>query len=361
MASTSRSDETHKKWHKDWSVAVEVSVERQGEVVLDDATAALLRAVAQTRSISAAARVLGISYRHAWMQIKKANDHAGQQLVSTATGGEHGGGTELTEYGQAALEVFERVQQDVRTAATKSLPKTLESIVETRPIVRLAAAISLQEAISQILSEYALVRPAVAVRAHYGASNELALLIEQGGACDLFIAASRDPIDQLAAKKLIRRGMRQVVARNGLAIVATADANVKLREITGLAKVQDSEIVVADPACPLGDFTKRLLQTAKAYDVLQERLVTVDNSRAVVAAMRVGKPRVGIIFSSDISNTVGLKTLLLLPPGSVEARYEAAVIASSQKNDDAKDLLRFLTSSVAEACFRRCGFVAGEG
>lgn len=360
MASSSRSVESRKKWHKDWSVAVQVSVERQGEVVLDDAAAALLRAVAQTRSISAAARVLGISYRHAWMQIKKANDHAGQQLVSTATGGERGGGTELTEYGQAALEVFQSVQQDVRTAAAKSLPRTLENIVETRPVVHLAAAISLQEAVSQILSEYALVRPTVAVRTHYGASNELAGLIEQSGACDLFIAASRDPIDQLTRKNLIRRGMRKVVAHNGLAIVATADANVKLREVREIAKVQNSEIVVADPACPLGDFTKRLLLAAKIYDVICERLVTVDNSRAVVAAMRVGKPRLGIIFSSDIGNTTGLKTLLLQPPGSLQARYEAAVIAGSQKNDDARDLLQFLTSGVAEACFRRCGFVVGK-
>jgi molybdenum ABC transporter molybdate-binding protein len=355
------SAESRRKWHKDWSVAVQVSVERRGQVVLDDTMAALLRAVDQTRSISAAARVLGISYRHAWMQIKKASDHAGQQLVHTATGGEHGGGTELTEYGRAAFEVFQRVQGEVRTAAAKSLPKTLENIVETRPVVRLAAAISLQEAISQILSEYELVQPTVVVRAHYGASNELALLIEQGGACDLFIAASREPIDQLAKANLIRRGMRKVVARNGLAIVATAEANVKLRTVSELAKIQDIEIVVADPACPLGDFTKQLLQTAKVDDALHERLTVVDNSRAVVAAMRAGKPRVGIIFSSDLDNAVGLKTLLLLPLKSMRARYEAAVIAGSQRNDEAKELLQFLTSHGAKACLRRCGFLVKEG
>jgi molybdate transport system substrate-binding protein len=360
MASSSRSAEARKKWHKDWSVAVQVSVERRGEVVLDDATAALLAAVAQTRSISAAARVLGISYRHAWMQIKKASIHAGQRLVSTATGGEQGGRTELTDYGQAALDVFQRVQQDVRAAAMKSLPQTLERLVETRPVVHLAAAISLQEALSQILSEYTLVRPTVTVRAHYGASNELALLIEQGSVCDLFVSASRDSIDQLVKKSLVRRGMRKVVARNGLAVVATADANVKLRTVAELAKVQELEIVVADPACPLGDFTKRLMQEAKIYDAVKTRLTTVDNSRAVVAGMKAGKPRVGIIFSSDLGNTANLKTLLLLPAKNVEARYEAAVIAGSQNNDEAKDLLRFLTSSAAEACFRRCGFVVGE-
>lgn len=361
MANSSRSAESHKKWHKDWSVGVQVSVERRGEVVLDDATAALLKAVGQTRSISAAARVLGISYRHAWLQIQRANDNAGQQLVSTATGGEHGGGTELTEYGQAALEVYQRVQQDVRAAAAKSLPKTLENFGETRPIIHLAAAISMQEAISQILSEYMLVRPTVTVRTHYGASNELASLIEQGGACDLFVAASREPIDQLAKSNLIRKGSRKVVANNGLAVIATTEVTAKIRDVTDLAKIQDVDFVVADPACPLGGFTRRLLQKAKAYDTLRERMATVDNSRAVVAAMRADKPRVGIIFSSDIGNAVGSKTLLLLPPKSLKARYEAAIIGTSQQSDEAKNLLKFLTSGTAETCFRRCGFVVGKG
>lgn len=361
MANSSRSAESHKKWHKDWSVAVQVSVERRGEVVLDDAAAALLRAIGQTRSISAAARVLGISYRHAWLQIQKASNHAGQELVSTATGGEHGGGTELTEYGHAALEVYQRVQHDVCSAATRSLPKVLENMVATRPVIHLAAAISLQEAISQILSEYALTQPTVAVRTHYGASNELASLIEQGGACDLFVSASRDPIDQLAKKNLIRRGTRKVVAGNGLAVVATSDVAVNIRQVTDLGKIHDAAIVVADPACPLGDFTQRMLQKAKVDNAVEDRLMMVGNSRAVVAAMRAGKSRIGIIFSSDLDNTAGLKTLLMLPPMSVKASYEAALIVDSPQFDEAKELLKFLTSSTAETCFRRCGFVVGKG
>ena len=110
-------------WGDDWSVGVDVRVERRGQAILDTRSAGLLDAVRQTNSISAAARLLGISYAHAWLVIRQADEAAGQSLIETAIGGRRGGGARLSPYGEAALTVFEKLRRDVGATAAKTLPR----------------------------------------------------------------------------------------------------------------------------------------------------------------------------------------------------------------------------------------------
>ncbi len=52
----------------------------------------LLRAVGRTRSISAAARALGMPYKRAWLLIDSLNQGFGRPVTETAIGGRGGGG-----------------------------------------------------------------------------------------------------------------------------------------------------------------------------------------------------------------------------------------------------------------------------
>lgn len=56
----------------------------------------LLEAIAETGSISAAASKMGVSYRRAWEKIHECEERLGVKLVDTQTGGEGGGGSQLT-------------------------------------------------------------------------------------------------------------------------------------------------------------------------------------------------------------------------------------------------------------------------
>jgi molybdate transport system regulatory protein len=71
-------------------------IEKEGQVVLSSWRVALLEAVAETGSISAAATKMNISYRRAWEKIQESEERLGQKLVETQTGGSGGGGSELT-------------------------------------------------------------------------------------------------------------------------------------------------------------------------------------------------------------------------------------------------------------------------
>lgn len=74
---------------------------------------ALLEAVREHRSISAAARELDMSYRRAWMLLDALNKSFKTPVVSTATGGKHGGGATLTATGEQIVELY----RDLETAA----------------------------------------------------------------------------------------------------------------------------------------------------------------------------------------------------------------------------------------------------
>ena len=88
-------------------------LEVEGEVVFSLWRADLLRAVAASGSISAAAEELQIPYRTAWQKIHEMETRLGKKLVETQTGGQHGGGARLTPAAEEYLERFERFAQDM--------------------------------------------------------------------------------------------------------------------------------------------------------------------------------------------------------------------------------------------------------
>ncbi|MBL8516274.1 MAG: winged helix-turn-helix domain-containing protein [Betaproteobacteria bacterium] len=70
----------------------------------------LLAAIEETGSISQAAKQLGMSYRRAWMLVDTMNRCFKAPLVSTATGGDHGGGARVTPFGRDVLARFHAMQ-----------------------------------------------------------------------------------------------------------------------------------------------------------------------------------------------------------------------------------------------------------
>jgi molybdate transport system regulatory protein len=88
-------------------------LEKNGRVTLSIWRVALLQAVAETGSISAAAGRVGVHYRTAWQKIHEMESRLGVQLVETQTGGRGGGGAKLTAAAEAYMERFNRMTAEV--------------------------------------------------------------------------------------------------------------------------------------------------------------------------------------------------------------------------------------------------------
>jgi molybdate transport system regulatory protein len=77
----------------------------------------LLAAIAETGSIAAAGRQLGMSYRRAWLLIDALNAMFAHPCVKTATGGSHGGGSVLTPFGRQLLAAYGQLVADTERLA----------------------------------------------------------------------------------------------------------------------------------------------------------------------------------------------------------------------------------------------------
>jgi molybdate transport system regulatory protein len=86
-----------------------------GEETLGGASRiALLAAIRDAGSITAAARRIGMSYKAAWDAVDTMNNLAGEPLVITASGGRGGGGTTLTPAALRLIETYRVVEREHR-------------------------------------------------------------------------------------------------------------------------------------------------------------------------------------------------------------------------------------------------------
>ncbi len=80
---------------------------RDGEFILSDGRARLIRRIKETKSISKAAKEMGMSYRHAWGVLHRIAENAGGDIVASSRGGKKGGETMLTPLGEEILTEYE--------------------------------------------------------------------------------------------------------------------------------------------------------------------------------------------------------------------------------------------------------------
>jgi molybdate transport system regulatory protein len=90
----------------------------------------LLEGIAQTGSISAAGKRMGMSYKRAWSLVQALNDGFGAPLVEASRGGAAQGGAHLTELGTDVLARYRAMQE-----------KTAEAIVADVAALRARIAV----------------------------------------------------------------------------------------------------------------------------------------------------------------------------------------------------------------------------
>lgn len=103
--------------------------------ILDSRMIALLQAIDQNGSINQAAKQVGLSYKGAWQIIERANNGSPKMLVSTAIGGNKGGGTCLTDAGRAFIDLYSRLEQQHRLFLTE-LNATLAADADTQLLLQ---------------------------------------------------------------------------------------------------------------------------------------------------------------------------------------------------------------------------------
>jgi molybdate transport system regulatory protein len=104
-----------------------VWLEKDGETYLGFGRMVLLERIREFGSISAAAKSMKMSYKHAWDLVDSMNRHGREPLVSTSKGGKGGGGASLTETGELALREYVALLDRFDTFLAKETSRLQES------------------------------------------------------------------------------------------------------------------------------------------------------------------------------------------------------------------------------------------
>ena len=103
---------------------LKIRITNDSEVVMGPGKADLLDAIDVCGSISSAARQMGMSYRRAWELVDVMNKCFKQPLVTLSTGGQRGGGAQLTDFGRFILKNY----RDLITKANLAVAVELDQI-----------------------------------------------------------------------------------------------------------------------------------------------------------------------------------------------------------------------------------------
>ena len=83
----------------------------------------LMELIAETGSISAAGRAMGMSYRRAWQLVEALNAAYKEPVVTTAIGGQKGGGARVTPHGRRLVAQFRAMEGKASAAIAAELKR----------------------------------------------------------------------------------------------------------------------------------------------------------------------------------------------------------------------------------------------
>jgi molybdate transport system substrate-binding protein len=252
--------------------------------------------------------------------------------------------------------LFRTLQDRMQQSAAHVVTRLVQAPPEEA--LHIAAAVSLEEVLGQLLVDFTLQQPLLRVRGVYGGSDELADQILAGAPVDVFLSADPRQIERLRDAGLTAPKSRMVLAENGLAVAGLAAwSDIKIRKPADLRRAGAVTFAMARPSCPLGGYTAAWLDSERLTENVLPHRVLVDNSRAVVSALRSGQAQLGIVCSSDALQLEGCRVLFTVRRLPVPFRYEGVLLRGRQTLNAGRQFLQFLTTRTARARFRRCGFL----
>lgn len=103
------------------SVQFRMRVYRYADIAVGPGKIALLEAIVEAGSITAAAQRLGMSYRRAWLLVDELNRSLREPAVESAAGGARGGGTLVTPTGLELIRCYRAIEARAHAAAADEI------------------------------------------------------------------------------------------------------------------------------------------------------------------------------------------------------------------------------------------------
>ena len=238
------------------------------------------------------------------------------------------------------------------------------------------AAASLTESLEEIKALYEEENPDVQVIYNFDSSGTLKTQIEEGADCDVFISASPKQMDQLDVRSgedinpdgldFVLEESRTDLLENKVVLAAAADDKPAAGSFDELAELlADGDVLLAmgNADVPVGQYTQKIL----AYYGLDEQQLAADgkitygsNVKEVTTQVSQGSVDCGVVYSTD-AFSAGLTVIDTATEEMCgQVIYPAAVLKTSEKQEEALAYLSFLRSEESLQIFEKIGFTPIE-
>ena len=226
------------------------------------------------------------------------------------------------------------------------------------------AAASLKTALDAVATDWQAKTGNTAVIAYAG-SPALARQIQAGAPADIFISASTQWMDVLAADDLILPDSRHDILGNTLVLVAhgrdapsvTIAPGFDLTRLLGAGKLSMAMV----DSVPAGQYGKQALETLGVWASVAPQVAQSENVRAALSLVALGEAPYGIVYASDAIADDGagdqVSVVGTFPADSHKPIvYPAAVVKGSAHAGAAAGFMAHLSSDAGDAIFAAQGF-----
>jgi molybdate transport system regulatory protein len=91
----------------------------------------LLEAIRDSGSLSQGARNIGMSYRRAWLLVESLRQSFREPVTVSSTGGKEGGGMMVTEFGDALIESYRRLERDLAALTARNFHAIIPTVTRS--------------------------------------------------------------------------------------------------------------------------------------------------------------------------------------------------------------------------------------
>lgn len=225
--------------------------------------------------------------------------------------------------------------------------------------VTVFAAASLKTALDQIAQDWSA-QTGTRVTLSYGGTPALARQIAEGAPADLFLSASKDWMDDLQGKGLIRPETRRDLLGNRLVLVAHGDAPPVTvdgsLDLPGLLDGGKLAMALVD-AVPAGQYGRQALTTLGLWAAVEPSVVQSENVRTALHLVALGEAPLGIVYASDAVAEPGVTVIGIFPEDSHQPIVFPAAL-TVEAGPDAMAFLDHLSGPAAQEVFQANGFLA---
>lgn len=224
--------------------------------------------------------------------------------------------------------------------------------------VMVFAAASMKTALDVVAADFTAAT-GDSVTISYAGSNALAQQIIAGAPADIFISASVEWMETVAAEDLVTRS-RNLLGNTLVLVGAEGAEPVEITPALDLPALLDGgklAMALVD-SVPAGQYGKAALESLGLWEAVAADVAQTDNVRAALALVAAGEAPFGITYATDAAAENGVAIIGAFPPDThPEILYPAALLGTAAEAADTA-FYDYLQSDAAMAVFADNGFKA---